>query len=799
MHKKKHWSNGRSLCVSLILALPFWGHIAIAQEPPALEQTKHIDILAQPLGEALVAISDAFGVSVLAEEATVSGKQAPAVRGMLSISQALDRVLGDSGLTARLSVSGAFIVERVDPDSQEKPSSPPGTATPIVVEEIVVRGELRSRSLQDSQTSVFVVPGEVLDNAVDKDLFDVIDRIPGVTSQGGFTIRGLASRGVGGGSAPTVNIQVDGSVIPNVSTAPFSTWDVEQVEILRGPQSNQQGPSSLAGAVVLNTRDPQFDDLEVKLRGDFGSFDESRGAIAVNVPVSDVFAVRFAFDDFRSDGDISNRFTGEDSAKESRETLRGKIRFRPSSSFDAILSYTRSDTREGQQSVNGDAFPSTRVSDSIGNVGGISHSYNLRLDLQFNENWSVTSESTYLLSDYVLDAPLIEENPDSTPARRTIDQTTKSQEIKVLYDNDNLRGTTGVYYLDRSGDTDFAATTPDISRFIPLPPGLPTISAVVGNTLDDDIENYAIFGEIEFNLSERWVVTAGFRWDSQEQESTSSQFSVFTPDLLNLNASGELETLESDFNAFLPKASLVYRFNDELSVSLTGQRAYRAGGAAIDLIGNPYSFDPEFSNNLELALRSTFASGKGLFNANFFYTDYTDMQVQVPGPSGQFFDAQIDNAGAATIWGAEIQSEYQFSETLSAYANVGYSNTRFDDYVIVQNNQPVDLEGNRFPRAPEWTGAVGAEITFDNGFFADLSINYTESAFFSVQNLSGELSDSFTLVNARFGYQSKSFWSVAVYARNLFDEQYLFSRRVDADSNEAGDSRVIGVTLRANL
>lgn len=808
-------AKGRSALTAVASSIAIIASAPLVSAQDNTNVAMELNIPAEPLSGALQKVSQSFGINLIAPDDLVAGKTSGAISGALTLDGALDAALASTGLIAEQRASGAYVLSRapvtqtdVLPEPEEplnaKSRATDGDLPETRLELVTVQGELIERSIQDTQTSVSVVSGEELNRSVDKDLFDVIDRIPGINAEGGgfgFVIRGIPAGGVGGGSAPTVNVQVDGATLPTgqaTSTGSFSTWDLEQIEVLRGPQSTQQGPSSLAGAVILKSKDPSFDGRELRLRGDYGSFNETRAAIAFNLPISDILALRFTAEDYQSDGDIVNQFTGEDSAAEFLTTYRAKARLKPNDRFDAVLSYTQSENRQGDQGVDQTVFPDQRIDDATSTTIGESDIISLDLDYSLNENWSLKSETSYLKSDYELDIPFIAANPAATPGNRTVDDTSLTSELKALYKGDQLTGVLGIYYLELEKDLDFEANIPDARRFFPPIPGLPPIQAIFANTFDTKTENIAVFGEAEYDFNENWTVIAGFRYDNEEDSGTTTNSSSFTPDPFMISADGQPATLDSEYSAFLPKGSIIYNFNEDVSLSFTAQRAYRAGGAATDITGNPYEFDPEFTNNFELAFRSITLEDRLIFNANAYLTDYTDMQVPEPGPSGTFLDSIIQNAGAATLWGIEVQSEYQLNDIVTLFGNIGYNSTEFDEYVFVEQGQPVDLSGNRFSQAPEWTGSIGADFEFGNGVFGDFSVNYTDDSFFTTRNFPEELNEPFTLVNARLGYQSDSWWTVQLYARNLFDEQYLARRRVDGFGS-AGDSRVIGISLLADF
>lgn len=751
----------------------------------------------QSLESALEQFSRITRRQVSVDSRLVENLSSDPVSGRLTAQDALAAITGNLGLE---------IVTIDDVDFALRASSEVSSA-PLrsdfryqQIEEIVVRGELLERSLQNTQTSVSVVRGDELDAAVDKDLFDLVDRLPGVSAQGGgfgFVIRGVADGGVGGGAtAQAISIQIDGATVPNgqaLRTGSLSTWDLEQVEVLRGSQSTQQGPNSLAGAIVLRSKDPTFEH-ELKVRGDYGTFNESRLALAANLPLNEQWALRVSAEDFQSDGDIEARFSGQDNGTEFLKTYRAKLRFSPGGSFDAVLGYTRSSNRLGNQLILDDLFPERRLAQQLTTEEGDSDTVSLRAEYVVSETWSLLSETAYLRSDYLLNTPLQPEVPGNTPAFRTVDDTSLSQEFKLNYGGERLQGVVGVYYQRFEKDLEFEAIIPDTSTIPGFPPG----SAVFANTLDNEFENAAVFTEFEYGLADRWTVIAGLRYDNERQNNVTTNSSVFTPDPFGLSANPEPVDLDADYSAVLPKIGVVYDLGNDQSIGFTAQRAYRAGGSATDFqSGVQYEFDPEYSNNYELSYRSVLASKTLVLNANVFYTDYTDMQLSVPGPTNTFLDARIENAGEATLWGVELQADYQPTENLNLFAGIGYVDTEFDEYVGGTGTNVIDLSGNEFPQAPNLTGSAGGSYLFGNGFYAHIVVSHTDDTYYTVNNLPGELNEPFTLVNAQVGYERER-WSANVYARNLFDEQYLSRKRIDGAST-AGDSRVVGVSVTASF
>ncbi len=746
-------------------------------------------IPAGPLSTVLTRFATESGLALSFDAKLTAGKTSPGLQGRFTRQQALSRLLDGSGVIHRFTSDSTLTLERA-PVVRDN--------GPVALGPIVVTGELQQRTLQDAQSSVAVFTGEELDQSPDHDLFDLADRTPNVTQQGGgfgFTIRGIAEGGVGNiGSGSTINVTVDGASIPpaqSVRTGPTSTWDLAQAEILRGPQSTQRGRNALAGAIVVRTQDPVFA-REFKGRADYGSFDETRFAVAGNLPlVEDTLAVRVAAEDYRSDGDIKDRFTGEDVGDGSLRTVRGKVRYQPTDRLDIVLGHTVTENEFSGQSIDPDVWPQRRVNSSPQEVKGDNDLTNLRVAYTFSPAWSIDAETSYFTNDYELFQTANPADPNGANGERLIDESAFSQELRVKYAGGGLDAVLGAYYAKTHRDLTFEAEVADATVFLPVPPGT---SARFGNTEDTDVENYAVFGEVEYRFLPDWRVIAGARYDNEQRDTLLSSSTVLIPPIIPIPSSPPQESSAS-YDAFLPKLGIVYDWNDNISHGITVQRGYRAGGSGVEFgTGRPFEFDPEFTTNYEYSLRSTWLDERLTINANLFYTQWEDQQVTTPGPSGTFLDSTIENAGESELYGGELETRFLATNNLDLFFNLGYVKTKFVDFPSRdQAGNPINLEGNEFPQAPRLTGAVGGSYYFPKGYEIHLNGSYTDQSYYTANNDPGELSDSFFLVNARVGYQADD-WSVFAYARNLFDKQYLSRRRVD-NADTAGDSRVVGVSV----
>jgi len=360
----------------------------------------------------------------------------------------------------------------------------------------------------------------------------------------------------------------------------------------------------------------------------------------------------------------------------------------------------------------------------------------------------------------------------------------------------------GLCYTDIDDTSDSDIVIDAASVGFPAPPG--AISVTQNTQFKLETENIAVFGEAEYALTSQLGLIFGGRYDYEEQTFSStvnSAASVPVPPG-TLPPSQSLKT-STNYDAFLPKLGLVYDWTPDVSTSFTVQRGYRAGGSQQNtLTGVISEFDPEFTWNYELGFRSLLLDGRLTANANIFYTDWEDQQVNVQGPSGLSIDFQTVNAGKSQLYGGEFMLEYRPTPKWDLFASVGYTKTEFEEFI----DNGVDLSGNEFPNAPEWTAAAGISHFFDSGWEAHTDVSFTDSSFSFADNNPATSADSRFLVNARIGYRQDN-WAVFAYVRNLLDEDYVTQATESAAGRvglntakvRTGEPRTVGVFATANF
>ncbi|MCV6621973.1 MAG: TonB-dependent receptor [Cellvibrionaceae bacterium] len=662
------------------------------------------------------------------------------------------------------------------------------------IEEIIVTGQKTSRSLQDTAASVAVVTDVAMEEQGIRDFFEVMERTANITAQPGvgFNIRGIDAFNVSGsGNSYLTSVYIDGAVMPYrvIQQGAFSTWDLQQVEVLRGPQSTLQGRNALAGAIVMNSKNPSHEwDAKFRIGGGQDGRREAAFATGGSI-VEDELAFRIAGEQRQWDGYNYNPTRKDTPDFFDSKNLRAKLLWEPSAlpEFSALLSYSYTDADEG-----------TRYTDNPGEgKSPFDHRINahndpiteftetdiitLELSYELGENWDFKSISTYTDADY---GYLWDGDAGPTPGSilddKRIDETL-SQEFRFSFDYENFKGLIGAYYSDLdvddrvTGNQQITLQSLGVPTLLVAPPefgglGLPQDLAnmvlglyapadpvLLGRNADltQAVTTKAIFADFSYNINDQWELFAGIRWDKESQENSSdTRITIDNVDALpkpenfatnptlaalitGLNAqlfqmaadaSGVQPLVDADFSEVLPKLGVSYHWNDDITTSFTFQKGYRSGGVGSNIAkGYNYQFDPEFTDNYEFSFRSQWLDKRLTVNANAFYLDWSDQQVAVQ-LSGNRYDTETRNAGSSEVKGIELETNYELSDEISLYGSIGRAKTEFKEFKLILPTNTYDLSGREFAGAPEWTGNLGITYNGDNGFRFNANANYTDES-----------------------------------------------------------------------
>ncbi len=693
---------------------------------------------------------------------------------------------------------------------------------PVIVtqpEPEVLVGEQINRTIVETTNSVEVLDGADLASQNITTITEAIDRTPGVSLVGkdfGYSIRGVRGfpDGIGAGNAfrPTIAVIRDGVSLDrlDIRVDPLQTWDVKQVEVLRGGQSLNIGKSAVAGAIVIETNDPVLEETEFNMEQGIYSDNGTSTLGTINIPIGDNAAFRFSGGYIKDDGTIDNLTLGRDVDELDSKFWRGKFLIDNGTGVRALTSYSFNDTFKSADLVNS-ANPGARVdfSNDYGFEEVETHALSQLFEIEVNDAWTMDTRFTYYDSKYGR-----QDDFDGTaaPFGTLIAGETSEEftgEVRFKYDEGTrLRGQIGAYYSDRDLTVDFNTVGLDQS-FTDLGPnlnraiGFPLFTPAPGNIvldLDTDIEskfkNYAFFGEVEYDVANDLIFRAGLRYDNVDTDQfTNTVYGWTSPATFNAGVPalqgafpGGVGQENTNFGVLLPSASLTYKFDDDTSLSALYKESYRSGGVEVDFSGFAGSngintFDPEYTKTYELAYR---AEDVGDFDiaANLYYTQWEDQQIAI---STQNPLVLTSNAGESNQYGFEGLVEYTPSDSLQLYASVALAETEFDQFIDGANN----FAGNSFPFAPETSFGVGATTILTDNLYFNVNANYQSDSFVGPQNTA--INDARTVVNAALTYDVGS-WYATIWSSNIGDELYITNRGASpAGQVQVGDPRIIGV------
>lgn len=708
----------------------------------------------------------------------------------------------------------------------------------VSLEAFEITGNKLGRTVQETQTSVAALLGTDLAQTTDVDLTDVFLRTANTyANASGFTIRGIPNTGFTfSEGSDMATVLVDGAPVDSQMFGfdGVSIWDVDQIEILRGPQSTTQGRNSLAGAVIARTKRPTFQ-WDSAARVTYGDYATRQLAFATGGPlVPDVLAFRFSVDDQSSDGFIENVTRAEtDWQRTDTTTLRGKLLLEPTrwQGFSALLTYAHTDGANGDRAYAYGAdiaglYERLAYENTRNTFDTRSRTASLEINQEFANGWLLTATTGW--SDFFMDS-LYDGDRNATEDLLYgygYDNDALTQEIRLLAKGDQWRALGGVYFADSSRH--FHSSGP-FYYVIPSPLdqvfGLPTPSFALLDLQQDGLvetRNTAVFLNGDWEPGEHWTFTLGARLDQEKLDRSSTQDIVIAQGfpgavaLMDVPSYGIVAGMPADlvlagiaadasatgggadtFETFLPAAGITFHWTPDFSTGVTVTRGYRSGGVSFNqkrAVIVP--FEPEYTTNYEFSVRSTWLDGRVTANANVFYVDWTDQQVSVQ-LSSDIYDTQVANAGQSTYYGAELELREELGRGWSAYQTIGHTRTKFDDF----SSAAFDYSGNRFPNSPRWTATAGLAYQPRTGWFGHASISHVSETFYRADNNPRYTLPAHTIVNVKLGHRFGR-WSVYAYANNLFDQDYLESLWDESASllaGEPGAPRVIGVGVDARF
>ncbi|MEJ8567695.1 TonB-dependent receptor [Elongatibacter sediminis] len=640
-----------------------------------------------------------------------------------------------------------------------------------------------------------------------------------VTSIPNFTIRGVGVNDYAINQATSVGSYVDQVFIASPAMMLFQMFDTERVEVLKGPQGTLYGRNTTGGAVLFISKSPT-EEPEASVDLEIGSYGYYMVEGAVSGPLSDTVRGRLAFNTTQSDGYQENIFTGEDHGGYDRVSARAILDWTPSDSVDVRL---KVHVGKDNSSLNSFNVPGVGSNDSssgtIDTIDGVPYRDNDSKGAALTIDWDLgnlvlTSVSSYdqldrfeygdtdgLFADGRIDQVLISD----------IDQFT--QELRLASNGDGPVTWVGGLYYSEDEIEDGTIYEVTGAGFPPFVFGVPSSYATLdelGNTFQQKSQSAAIFGQVEWDVADRWHLTAGLRYTQEDKELNN----VTTPwrVMPGPGESGPDEvgllfppaSFDEDFDAVSGKFGADFRLNEDILFYGSISKGFKSGGFQGTLVFSPSNiipFDEETVLAYEVGSKMTLADGRVQLNSAFFFYDYENLQAQgtIEGGAGGVENLfALQNIGDAEVLGFEIDLTAAPTERLNLALGVGYLDAEIVDPFIAE----VQPDG-RPAMSPKWNLNGRAQfVVHDAGshyWFVRGDFNFQDDVFFDIYETPFLLEDSYWLFNAAVGVTSTDGrWRAEMWGRNLGDTDYRiggFTGGVAGPVQIFGEPRTYGVSF----
>jgi iron complex outermembrane receptor protein len=689
---------------------------------------------------------------------------------------------------------------------------------------IVVTARRRAENLQDVPIAISAFSAERLENQGALDITDISQITPNTTlenSRGTNSTLTAFIRGVGQqdpvpGFEAGVGIYLDDVYLNRPQAAVLDIYEVERIEVLRGPQGTLYGRNTIGGAVKYVTKMlPQ--DFSLKVRGTYGTYDQAEGVVTVSAPLGDIVRVGGTLARL-SRGGFGDNINIRGLENYNRDVWAGRGTFEIGGYGAPVLirisgDYTRdkSDPRNGHRLIPGIRSGTPVLNDVYDTRAGLNNprqdieAFGLAMNIsaELTDNLTLRSISAWRKDDSFtpIDFDALPAIDVDVPAVYRNEQV--SQEFQLLYEGERLKGLVGFYYLDAKASTAF-----DVLLFTTLA----NLNAFTAGDVRTD--TWSVFGDFTYDFTDQLSLSLGGRYTVDKRNSTilrqtklgrSAEFGG-TPVVLATTSNFNGEARFTDFN---PRASLSFKPNEDHLFFAGYSQGFKGGGfdprglstAAPDTnrdgvrsqqeIFDFLSFEPETVDSYELGWKGSFADNAINLALTGFYADYTN--VQVPGSAG--FDSNGDgvndtfigvttNAGKAEFKGIEFEGNAVFAREfagsgsfLSFNATLGYIDGEYKRFIDARNIDVANLR--RIQNTPKWTMSgtfSGVFPAFSGNITASTTVSY-RSKTFQFETPSPFLDQpGFALWDASLIWRDdEDRFSFGINAKNILDKQYITS------------------------
>ncbi|NHN39895.1 TonB-dependent receptor [Pseudomaricurvus alcaniphilus] len=712
---------------------------------------------------------------------------------MLKTYIGLQKTLTLSTLGLAISCGSTAFAQSTD----SSPSSSPSTSSNRVIEEITVTANRRQESLQESSLVISVLSQKEM-QAV-KEIWDLTSAEPSVQIGKAGNIAQAYIRGVGSFVATArqenaVAFNVDGVYLQTGAMVSPAMFDIERVEILKGPQGTLYGRNATGGAINFISRAPKLDEFSGYVSTDLGNYDLRRFTGAVNVPLSDTTALRVALQKSDRDGYFTDGTDDEDS-------LSGRVRFLWEASEDITLNLT-AEYADFDGAGAGSALLQTIDNDPwIGALDPRRVTYTTAPAPLKDPFYDYDSHAFTTQLDWELDFATLTILPayrhehytsrTYVPGYRFTEEaktTQSSLEVRLGDQTENLKWVVGAFGLQAEQELNYGPENAGI---------LQGVNIIIPEQTTD---SYAIFGEATYSLTDKLRVIAGLRYSKEETEgggiNNSFNYRGYTPAFDPSAETGDFSFSDkTSANSVTYRTGIEYDISEDSMLFVTYSKGFKGGGWYPDRPTEDPTFEPETLEAFEVGMRNQFLDNSLQLNVEAFFWQYKDQQQAYAGLTSIGVPALLTvNATDSDIYGGSMDATWRFTDNDTLHATIEYLHAEYGNFA---RNTPgpaypgsqcssalastggfmVDCSGARMQRTPKYSGSVSYEHVFPlssgGTITAGADLTFATGRYLTIDLSPSTYDGSYVVTNADLTYSNaEDTWSLTTFVRNIGDTAF---------------------------
>ncbi len=673
-----------------------------------------------------------------------------------------------------------------------------------LLEEVIVTATRREEKIQEVPMSISAFTGAQLAELQADNLNSIQGAVPNlnlVKGRGSNSSVNIFIRGVGQPDAlqtfdPAVGLYLDDVYMSRIQGGLFKLYDIERIEVLRGPQGTLYGKNTPGGAIRLITRTPG-QEFEAQAGVLVGNYDRFQAKAYMSGPVSDSFALGFSVLYDQRDGFVTDPSDGREYNDEDTIVTRLKGNWDVNDDVNVVFSadYTKEDValtlgraEAALVALNYNAtFTATTpvllqpaptgkwnfmTETDMGDLGGqITENYggNVTVGWDINDRTSFKSITAYreLQTEAYIDIDASVWSLGNVYV--ALDQSQFSQEFQLLGDNGgNINWVTGLYYLHEKVPSEQIGWADDFLQYVGFP-------ITFMRTIADDLntKSYAAFGQVDWQFAEQWSLGLGLRY-TYEKKDYFRTTSTFTNILGNADPAYQFD--DSDhWSDWTPTITLDYAMND--SVRLYGRLAngFKSGGfnGRANLPADKSAFDPESVWTGEIGAKTIMASGKFQANYALFISKYEDFQARVSVGEGLDLSLPVLNAASLDLWGAEAEFVWVPVEAIQISSQIGYLHSKYGDGGFTGADGVQDEPAFAPKLTARFAGMYSFFLSGGSTINFNASASYRDSMWLSVENLDTLWESDYWVLDGFVSWVSQGGrWTVMAGIKNAGDTEY---------------------------